>query len=450
MSTPGAIEPERVAKPAAGRRLPSLLYLDRYRNEGTRDYSPHAAYSEAREEYRPDTGEAVFHLPVYELPRGEMQVHAANPPPELEAAYLPEDAVLFCIHPQVLSQCPDDPYVQRTHRLSTARSQVHASRQHLRVSPTSSTRTLLVAQEVGPTHFCPHSLKVHFPFRISRYGRRMRDEVVEQAIAVSEELERWLEVERRREIERLPGIEESGKPGFAFLREVIGITHRNLSPDSARGENWGYLVRDMVPFPVVDEARDLVPGFALYGRDLFDPQLSPLILELADPGDAAGWTLENVLLPIVRHWVRCFQDLGFVLEPHGQNVLLEIDQNGRATRIVHRDLSVAIDMRRRRDLGLPDGGLNGYNRMESGAFNSIAYDRFMGGHFFDSLLGPLLQRDPASSLEDFRHPVREEFDRIFPDHERYLPRTVHYFSEARDRFGKPMYQDTGLAPHWRP
>jgi hypothetical protein len=278
----------------------------------------------------------------------------------------------------------------------------------------------------------------------------MRDEVVEQAIAVSEELERWLEVERRREIERLPGIEESGKPGFAFLREVIGITHRNLSPDSARGENWGYLVRDMVPFPVVDEARDLVPGFALYGRDLFDPQLSPLILELADPGDAAGWTLENVLLPIVRHWVRCFQDLGFVLEPHGQNVLLEIDQNGRATRIVHRDLSVAIDMRRRRDLGLPDGGLNGYNRMESGAFNSIAYDRFMGGHFFDSLLGPLLQRDPASSLEDFRHPVREEFDRIFPDHERYLPRTVHYFSEARDRFGKPMYQDTGLAPHWRP
>jgi siderophore synthetase component len=330
MSTPGAIEPERVAEPAAGRRLPSLLYLDRYRNEGTRDYSPHAAYSEAREEYRPDTGEAVFHLPVYELPRGEMQVHAANPPPELEAAYLPEDAVLFCIHPQVLSQCPDDPYVQRTHRLSTARSQVHASRQHLRVSPTSSTRTLLVAQEVGPTHFCPHSLKVHFPFRISRYGRRMRDEVVEQAIAVSEELERWLEVERRREIERLPGIEESGKPGFAFLREVIGITHRNLSPDSARGENWGYLVRDMVPFPVVDEARDLVPGFALYGRDLFDPQLSPLILELADPGDAAGWTLENVLLPIVRHWVRCFQDLGFVLEPHGQNVLLEIDQNGRA------------------------------------------------------------------------------------------------------------------------
>lgn len=26
----------------------------------------------------------------------------------------------------------------------------------------------------------PHALKVHFPFRVSRYGRKMRDEVIEQ------------------------------------------------------------------------------------------------------------------------------------------------------------------------------------------------------------------------------------------------------------------------------
>ena len=113
-------------------------------------------------------------------------------------------------------------------------------------------------------------------------------------------------------------------------------------------------------------------------------------------------------------------------------------------------LSVAIDMRRRRDLEIPDGSLNDYNRMESGAFNSIAYDKFMGGHFFDSLLKPLLEQNPALSMEDFRRPVRDVFDGAFPEHERYLPRTVHYFSEDRDRFGKPLYQDTGRAPQWRP
>ena len=47
--------------------LLSLLHLDRYRNEGTRVYSPHAGYTEARERYRPDSRHPSFHLPVFEL-----------------------------------------------------------------------------------------------------------------------------------------------------------------------------------------------------------------------------------------------------------------------------------------------------------------------------------------------------------------------------------------------
>ena len=65
-------------------------------------------------------------------------------------------------------------------------------------------------------------------------------------------------------------------------------------------------------------------------------------------------------------------------------------------------------------------------------------------------LRPILERHPALRAENFREPVRQEFARIFPEHERYMPRTVHYFSEERDRFGKPLYKDTGQAPQWRP
>jgi hypothetical protein len=297
---------------------------------------------------------------------------------------------------------------------------------------------------VGIAHSRIHALKVHFPFRISRYGRRMRDEVVEQAVAVSAELE-----------SRVTARDAS----FAFLREVIGVTHKNLDQDSPRGENWGYLVRDMVPFPETGDSRPLVPGFALYGRDFSDPDREPLILGLMDPADPAGWLLEQVMLPIVRQWVACFRETGFVLEPHGQNILLELDSDltdvidlagASVRRIVHRDLSVAIDVRRRRDTGLENASLNNYNRMESGAFNSIAYDRFMGGHFFDSLLEPVLERHPTLRAEDLREPVKHEFERSFPDHRRYMPKTVHYFSEERDRFGKPLYKDTGRAPNWRP
>lgn len=404
--------------------LPSLLYLDRYRNEGTRSYSPHAAYSEAGSAYRPASERERFELVAYAIPREHVNVYEANPPSALQQPYVNGDTVVFCVHPQVLEQGADDVYLGRTRRLGRPRSPIP-------VAPSSSTRTLYVVDSEASR---PHALKVHFPFRISRYGRRMRDEVVEQAVAVSEELETWV----------------GGGGDLAFLREVLGITHPNVEPGGPRAENWGYLVRDMVPFPAVESDRALVPGFALYGMDAFDPTRPPLIAQLADAVDPVGWTVEHLLLPIVRQWIACFKELGLVLEPHGQNALLEVDQSGAPTRIVHRDLSVAVDMRRRRDLGLGEGRLNGYNRMEDGAFNSIAYDKFMGGHFFERLAEPLLNAGSSATLDDLARPCRDEFARLFPDHERYLPRTVHYFTERRDRFGKPHVEDTGALPRWRP
>jgi hypothetical protein len=155
------------------------------------------------------------------------------------------------------------------------------------------------------------------------------------------------------------------------------------------------------------------------------------------------------MLPIIRHWVACFLNFGYLIEPHGQNILLEIDKSGKVKRIVHRDLSVGIDMRRRRDLNLPDEGLNQYNRMEAGHFLSITYDKFMGGHFFDRLVDVCLKRFPHLVAEDFRDPCRNEFNRIFPDNQVYFPKTAQYFSEERDRFGKPFFIDTGKNPVWR-
>ena len=404
--------------------LPPWLYLERYRNGGTRSYSPHAAYSESGEGYRPAGGHPTFDLPTWELPLESLRLWKASPPADLARLVLPHDGVSrFFVHPQVLEECPEDRYLRRT--LSLGRRCASTP-----VSPSASTRTLFV-HGVAPAH----ALKVHFPFRVSRYRRRMRGEVVEQAVAVSRAMEDW---------------SPRAEPGFAFLREVIGVSHPVVEKAPSRGENWGYVVRDLTPFPHAGEVRHLVPGFALYGRDAFDDRLPPLLLDLADATDPAAWTLDTILLPTVRQWIACYRDLGFILEPHGQNVLLEVNDAGAVTRLVHRDLSVGIDMRRRRELALPDEGLNGYNRFDDGIFASIAFDRFMGTHFFEYLLRPLLDRDARLEMEDFRSPCRSEFERLFPDHADYLPRTVHYFSEERDPFGKPLYQDTGQTPTWRP
>ena len=94
--------------------IPSFTYLDRYRNEGTRTYSLHSDYTEADERYRPTAIHQGFELPAFLIPSQETEIYAANPSPAIRASYLRGDAVLFCIHPQVLERQREDPYVQRT------------------------------------------------------------------------------------------------------------------------------------------------------------------------------------------------------------------------------------------------------------------------------------------------------------------------------------------------
>lgn len=403
-------------------KIPSLPYLERYRNEGTRTYSRHSDYSEAETMYRPGGGAESFTLPVFRVPKRCLNIYTANPAEDLLHRYLHDGAALFCVHPQVLKRCGQDRYLQMI-------EQEGEEGPELLVEPSSSTRTLMVRDRV------PHALKVHFPFRVSRYGRKMRDEVIEQAVAVSLEIEQ--------------GIEHFDQ-SFGFLPEVIGVSCRNLDESGVRGENWGYLVRDMRPLPAISEQRYYLPGFALYGRDFSDPDKELLLWDLIGAAEPLEFVLENIMFPIIRHWVQCYQAFGFMLEPHGQNVLLELDSKFRVTRIVHRDLSVGIDMRRRHHNELSAEQLNSYNRMYSGEFLSITYDMFMGSHFFDRLVACCLERCAGLSEEDFREPCRRYFAELFPDHREALPTDVHYFSEERDQYDKPGYKNTGRKPVWRP
>ncbi|MFW2366808.1 MAG: IucA/IucC family protein, partial [Desulforhopalus sp.] len=293
-------------------KIPSLPYLERYRNEGTRTYSRHSDYSEAETMYRPGGGVESFTLPVFRVPKRYLNIYTANPAEDLLHRYLHDATVLFCVHPQVLKRCGNDRYLQMI-------EQQGKDGPELLVEPSSSTRTLMVRDRV------PHALKVHFPFRVSRYGRKMRDEVIEQAVAVSLEIEQGI---------------EHFDPSFGFLPEVIGVSYRNLKESGVRGENWGYLVRDMRPLPAISGQRYYIPGFALYGRDFSDPDKELLLWDLIGAAEPLEFVLENLMFPIIRHWVQCYQAFGFMLEPHGQNVLLELDSKFRVTRIVHRDLSV--------------------------------------------------------------------------------------------------------------
>ncbi len=404
--------------------LPSLNYLDRYCNEGTRTYSSYANYTEAHPQFQPNSTLPYFDLTPYSIARHHVNVYTAHPPSDLLKKYLQHDRVIFCPHPQILLTNHRDSYFNLLKKEGLPIEKLH-------VAPSSSTRTVNVLEE----NTTPHALKVHFPFRISRYGRKMRDEVIEQAVNVSLELEQ--------------GIDQFDDR-FAFLREVVGISFVNLETKTLRHENWGFLVRDMRPFPLTQETRSLLPGFALYGHDFFTPDKPPLLLDLIGKHDPLDFILKKIMLPIIHQWIKCFQEFGYMLEPHGQNVLFELDNTLQIKRIVHRDLSVGIDMRLRRLKNLPSERLNSYNRMEQGTFNSITYDMFMGHHFFDRIVNCCQRYYPKIQPEDFHTPCRKAFVQEFPNFSAFFPETVQYFSEKRDQFDKPMYIDTGQKPCWRP
>lgn len=408
--------------------LPTLFYLERYRNKGTRTYSNHSSYTEASNAYQPDADSEQFDLSVYRIDKHKVNLYLANPPEALANKYIEQDRVNFCIHPQIKETAADDHYLKAL--LSS--SEVEQG-EEIKVIPSSSTRTLFTTQASYP-----HAIKVHFPFKVSRYTRKMRDEVVEQAINVSLELEQA--------IDKMPD-------DFAFLREVIGISFKESGTQadlSSRGENWGFVVRDMTPFPKEHQSRQLIPGFALYGEDFYQPDVTPILYDLIGDSEPFDFVLSKIMLPIVRHWIDCFRHFGYLLEPHGQNVLIEIDQDNQVQRIVHRDLSVGIDMRRRRDMGLSNDNLNNYNRMEDGTFHSIAYDRFMGNHFFSRLVEACIAKYPQLTKQDFTQACQQEFAARLPEYRDYFPKNIWYFSEERDEYNKPFHQDTGVAPEWRP
>lgn len=403
--------------------FPHLYYLERYRNKGTRTYSTHSSYTEAKDNYRPDSDSEKFQLKALQLPKEQLNIYLANPPKALKAKYITETTAKLCVHPQVLDT-EHDSYLTRVLPLVQQAIDID-------VIASSSTRTLFALDEENE-----HALKVHFPFKVSRYTRKMRDEVVEQAINVSLELEN--------NIEKMDS-------DFAFLREVIGVTIKSDQlNETDRGENWGYVVRDMLPYPRVEQKRQLLPGFSLYGQDYFDENVTPLLFDFIGDNEPCRFVLDNIMLPIVRHWVDCFRYFGYLIEPHGQNVLLEVDESNQIRRIVHRDLSVGIDMRRRRDIGLSSDNLNSYNRMEDSAFHSIAYDRFMGNHFFTRLVECCLEKYPNLTKEDFTKPCQEEFAKRLPEYRDYFPKNIWYFSEKRDQYNKPLHEDTGITPEWRP
>lgn len=353
-----------------------FLHLERFVNDIT--HSSTAGYSEVKNAYQPRTGEQEFLLPFFVLPRGECTVHTAHPNKSARAFIEDENGIRFFCHPDSLGDFRGAPFRQ--------------SPSFIRVAPTSSTRTVL------PLDTPELTVKTHLGKRISHFVRRLRASSVLHSVQISRDCAALV---------RDPRCPRE----FAYLPESIGVAHR--------GEDLGYIVREMRPQPSVDEPRMLVPLFALYSRDIKHPNDTPLLAQLiAKSGEEPlSYFERRVLDPFMKTWAYAFRTRGLLFESHAQNTLLELDEQYVPRRIVVRDFqSIPVDpiIRARNGLRTPFKkhviGRGDYPRIIE---HSLQYDRFIGRCMFRAFAN-FFQTVYGISEDTFYSRVRSTFRKYIP------------------------------------
>lgn len=337
--------------------LEATRYLERYVN----NVRPgrHSFWSDTNSRFSPHEGVPLFEAPCLRLAENAaVTILKDSPDPLLESTVLSE-GVLFVVHPDML----DD----RAHTMLLGLSSPYTNKEHLNVTPTSSTRTLLTTGRDYNFFIKTDLNKRHYGF-----NRSLKRSGVKHSIAVSSEL---LNIARNNQ-----------NRGLAILPESIGV----VIGGEHDSDSSGVIFRETQPQPRASDERILVPYFSLYANDMRSPSDEPLLIQLAKlhaPKNAeAEFFIEVIVGPLLRHWCYYVAQHGILLELHGQNSLIELDSRLWPQRVVVRDFQgLYLDpvIRQNRGLGLPSGLCLVGN--ESGITRPKHYS-----HLFDHLIGDLL------------------------------------------------------------
>ena len=191
----------------------ALLYMERYVDEGTRTYSPFAARSEAAPEYQPRSGRQSFELITVFAPISQVSIFKADPQRSLIEFYVSLEYVRFLIHPEIWASSGID-NLEELYSLRRG--------EPLHVAPTASTRTVLTTET--PADVPRHFVKLHYPRRISRFNRRLRQKNIRNSVEVTRDLAH-VRFDK-----------------FAYLPDSLGFTY------GAGAGAWGFLVLSLPTF----------------------------------------------------------------------------------------------------------------------------------------------------------------------------------------------------------
>jgi len=294
-----------------------LLYLERNFNEGSRTYSDRSTRNDTTVQYQPGSTEPFYEIQTYLIPKSDLEIIHDRHGDRLTRLFEMGDNVLFCAHPDTLA---DETYPGVRKILDT-----YERGPKIRVSPTASTRSVIAVHPDFPD-LC---IKMHLDKRISRFSRTLGPITTRHCVEASRLLTDYLN-----ERKPIAGV------GFGILREEAGCVLDKLPVGQ---KSWGFLLREMKPYPYATQKRYLVPLFSLYSHDKYDDRLDPLLVsliranvkEIEDRESVLQYALDNVFYPMIDNWIDVVENTGVLMELHGQNTLVEIDEEGRITSIFH-------------------------------------------------------------------------------------------------------------------
>lgn len=388
----------------------TLVYLERYVNEGSRTYSDLSLQSEGDPQYSPREGKGEFAIPCVHVPHEKAVIYLDTPSDTIYSKYIKSDIIIIPVHPEIYQD--------------TSVSNIKELRRYFYTSevasPAASTRTLITKNN---THF----MKLHYPRRVSRFVRHMITSNIQTSVEVSKSLATY-------KLEK-----------FGYLPETLGVTY------GSGPEAWGYIIRELTPRPVGKKNTFLMPFFALYSYDIHKPEESPLLVQIIKylKAEPLSFMLEYLMKPIIQSWVMCIKKAGFFLEMHGENTMLELSTDLVPQRIIYRDMDVMIDVQTRLEqklhIDFPESKLIRHNHEQ---IFSIKYDMFIGHHLFE-YLAHILEKFFNIKLVLLQERCREIFHQVFPDAYLYFTNKIFYYSDQLFPDEKFRLIETNKEPTWR-
>jgi len=373
--------------------IKSYIYSERYVNKFKK------VANEVTERYCAINGKDSYYLPEILLKKDDVDIFLASPKKSTyddifsKVSFDNLDEVKFYIHPDMIQDIMSNNEIESLNNL----------KYKLLVEPTSSTRTVFPYEK-------NYFIKLHLNKRLSKYIRRLSPSSVEHSINISNALESCI---------------DTCPETFGFLAESIGIVSKEL--------NYGMIIREQIPRPIINkkiinmtekednknenDERYYLPLFSLYSKDLKHPEDKTLFSQIVDTNHITPLELfmEKYLRPLFIGMNYCINNQGILLEPHGQNVLVEIDNNYNITRLIHRDFQsiyVNNDIRKRNGLKTPFKKHIMDIECPSEVSYSLVYDHFIGRYVFDEFL-ELLEKEHNISKKYMKRVIKSEFNNYF-------------------------------------